>query len=258
MAGEAKDVMQDLKSYSKLPRHVAIVMDGNNRWAKARRLPSLAGHKAGVEAVRATVDGCARYGVESLTLFAFSSENWRRPETEVRGLMELFMMALNREVKKLHQNNIRLKVVGDRSRFSDKLQQKIAAAEAQTEANTGLTLNVAANYGGQWDIVQAARQLADKVKAGVLAAEQIDDQCFEDHLSLAGQPAVDLCIRTGGEQRISNFLLWHCAYAEFYFTDKYWPDFSRAELEQAFDVFASRQRRFGKTSEQVEAEAQDA
>ncbi len=258
MAGEAKDVMQDLKSYTKLPRHVAIVMDGNNRWAKARRLPSLAGHKAGVEAVRATVDGCARYGVESLTLFAFSSENWRRPETEVRGLMELFMMALNREVKKLHQNNIRLKVVGDRSRFSDKLQQKIAAAEAQTEANTGLTLNVAANYGGQWDIVQAARQLADKVKAGVLDTEQIDDQCFEDHLSLAGQPAVDLCIRTGGEQRISNFLLWHCAYAEFYFTDKYWPDFSRAELEQAFDVFASRQRRFGKTSEQVEAEAQDA
>ncbi|OMH39220.1 polyprenyl diphosphate synthase [Motiliproteus sp. MSK22-1] len=248
--------MVELKSFPKVPRHVAIVMDGNNRWAKSRRLPSLAGHKAGVDAVRATVDGCARYGVESLTLFAFSSENWRRPELEVRGLMELFMLALKREVKKLHKNNIRLKVVGDKSRFSDGLQRKIVEAEALTAANTGLTLNVAANYGGQWDIVQAAQKLAEKVRDGALQSSQITVDCFEDHMTLAGQAPVDLCIRTGGEQRISNFLLWHFAYAEFYFTPKYWPDFDCNELEAAFEVFVGRQRRFGKTSEQVESEVQ--
>ncbi len=250
--------MAELKSYPKVPRHVAIIMDGNNRWAKARRLPGLAGHKAGVDSVRSTVDGCARYGVESLTLFAFSSENWRRPEIEVRGLMELFMLALKREVKKLHQNNIRLRVIGDKTRFSSSLQRKIAEAEALTADNTGLTLNIAANYGGQWDIVEATRKLAVKVKAGELAPEAIDADCLERHLELAGQPAADLCIRTGGEQRISNFLLWHFAYAELYFTPKYWPDFDRSELENAFDAFCGRQRRFGKTSEQVEAEEQDA
>lgn len=250
--------MSELKEFAKLPRHVAIVMDGNNRWARERHLPSLAGHKAGTDAVRTVVDGCARYGVESLTLFAFSSENWRRPEQEVRGLMDLFLMALKREVKKLDQSNIRLRVIGEKARFSPMLQEKIAEAEALTANNTGLTLNIAANYGGQWDILQATRKLAEQVKAGELEPENIDGQQLEQYMSLAGQPAVDLCIRTGGEQRISNFLLWHSAYAEFYFTPKYWPDINLTELESAFAVFASRQRRFGKTSEQIEAESNNA
>ncbi|MEH6652156.1 MAG: polyprenyl diphosphate synthase [Motiliproteus sp.] len=246
--------MSDLKSFASLPRHVAIIMDGNNRWAKMRRLPSLAGHKAGVDSVRAAVDGCARYGVESLTLFAFSSENWRRPALEVAGLMELFMLALKREVKKLHSNNIRLLVIGDKSRFSNRLQKKIAEAEALTAANTGLTLNIAANYGGQWDIVNAARILAKKVSEGQLGIDAIDEMALENQLSTAGQPLPDLCIRTAGEQRISNFLLWQFAYAELYFTDAYWPEFDLAELELAFEDFSNRQRRFGKTSEQIESE----
>jgi len=250
--------MSELKSYPALPRHVAIIMDGNNRWAKERRLPSLAGHKAGVDAVRAVVDGCARYGVAALTLFAFSSENWRRPELEVRGLMELFMLALKREVKKLHQNNIRLCVIGDRSRFSASLQTKIGEAEALTAGNSGLVLNIAANYGGQWDLANAARQLACRAAAGELDPASIDSELFARHLALAGQPEVDLCIRTGGDQRISNFLLWHLAYAELYFSPLYWPDFDRAALEAAFDEYCCRQRRFGKTSEQVEAEGTDA
>ena len=246
--------MSDLKNFATLPRHVAIIMDGNNRWAKMRRLPSLAGHKAGVDSVRAAVDGCARYGVESLTLFAFSSENWRRPAIEVTGLMELFMLALKREVKKLHSNNIRLLVIGDKSRFSARLQKKIADAELLTAANTGLTLNVAANYGGQWDIVNAARILAKQVREGQLEVDAIDEVALENQLTTAGQPLPDLCIRTAGEQRISNFLLWQFAYAELYFTDAYWPEFDRAELELAFEDFSNRQRRFGKTSEQIESE----
>ncbi|WP_210397017.1 polyprenyl diphosphate synthase [Motiliproteus sediminis] len=246
------------KTYAKVPRHVAIIMDGNNRWAKERRLPSLAGHKAGVDAVRAVVDGCARHGVESLTLFAFSSENWLRPEREVRGLMELFMLALKREVKKLHQHNIRLKVIGDRGRFSESLQAKIADAEALTAGNSGMTLNIAANYGGQWDLAQAAQKLALQVAAGELDPARIDSDQLASQLELAGQPAVDLCIRTGGDRRISNFLLWQLAYAELYFTPLFWPDFDRAALEAAFDDFCCRQRRFGKTSEQVEAEESDA
>lgn len=250
--------MAELKQFAKLPRHVAIVMDGNNRWAKLRHLPSLAGHKAGADAVREVVRTCASYGVESLTLFAFSSENWRRPEREVLGLMDLFMLALKREVKKLHQHNIRLKVIGDKSRFSDTLQKLIANAEALTAENTAMTLNVAANYGGQWDILEATKALATKVAAGELTVDQIDAEALEAEMTLVGQPAVDLCIRTGGEQRISNFLLWHSAYAEFYFTDKYWPDIDRQAMEDAFEVFAGRQRRFGKTSEQVEAEANNA
>ncbi len=246
--------MSDLKSFATLPRHVAIIMDGNNRWAKLRRLPSLAGHKAGVDAVRASVDGCARYGIESLTLFAFSSENWRRPKLEVAGLMELFMLALKREVKKLHANNIRLLVIGDKSRFSSRLQQKIAEAEALTAGNTGLTLNIAANYGGQWDIVNATRALAQQVKDGQLDVDAIDEAALESQLSTAGQPLPDLCIRTAGERRISNFLLWQFAYAEFYFTDAYWPEFDRTALEAAFEDFSNRQRRFGKTCEQIESE----
>lgn len=250
--------MAELKEFAKLPRHVAIVMDGNNRWAKLRHLPSLAGHKAGADAVREVVKTCASYGVESLTLFAFSSENWKRPEKEVLGLMDLFMLALKREVKKLHQNNIKLKVIGEKSRFGETLQKLIASAEALTAENTGMTLNVAANYGGQWDILQAAQSLAEKATAGEIKPEDITAELLESQMTLVGQPAVDLCIRTGGEQRISNFLLWHSAYAEFYFTDKYWPDVDQQEMEKAFDVFSSRQRRFGKTSEQVEAEAKNA
>lgn len=250
--------MAELKQFSKLPRHVAIVMDGNNRWAKIRHLPSLAGHKAGADTVREVVKTCAQYGIESLTLFAFSSENWRRPEKEVIGLMELFMLALKREVKKLHKNNIRLKIIGEKSRFDPTLQKLINDAEALTADNTGMTLNVAANYGGQWDILQATKALAVKAVKGELDPEAITKESLEQEMSLVGQPAVDLCIRTGGEQRISNFLLWHSAYAEFYFTDKFWPDISQAEMEVAFEVFASRQRRFGKTSEQIEAEAKNA
>lgn len=246
--------MSELKQYPTIPRHVAIIMDGNNRWAKERRLPSLAGHKAGVDAVRAVVDGCARYGVESLTLFAFSSENWARPPIEVRGLMDLFMLALKREVRKLHQGNIRLRVIGERSRFSQSLQDKIAEAEALTAGNSGLVLNIAANYGGQWDLAEAARKLAFQVQAGALDPECIDAALLEQQLELAGQPPVDLCVRTGGDQRISNFLLWQLAYAELYFSSLYWPDFDRVALEAAFDEFCCRQRRFGKTSEQIEAE----
>jgi undecaprenyl diphosphate synthase len=200
------------------------------------------------------VDGCARYGVESLTLFAFSSENWRRPKLEVAGLMELFMLALKREVKKLHANDIRLLVIGDKSRFSKRLQNKITEAEALTADNTGMTLNIAANYGGQWDIVHAAQALAQRVKDGQLEVDAIDEAALEGLLSTAGQPLPDLCIRTAGEQRISNFLLWQFAYAELYFTDVYWPDFDLAELEHAFEDFSNRQRRFGKTSEQIESE----
>lgn len=246
--------MSDLKTFASLPRHVAIIMDGNNRWAKSRRLPSLAGHKAGVDSVRAVVDGCVRYGIESLTLFAFSSENWRRPPAEVAGLMELFMLALKSKVKKLHKNNIRLLVIGDKSHFSNRLQEKIAEAERLTANNTGLTLNVAANYGGHWDILQAAKTLALQVQQGRIEVDAITEELFADHLSLAGQPMPDLCIRTGGEQRISNFLLWQFAYTEFYFSADFWPDFDRAALEAAFENFSQRQRRFGKTSEQVEAE----
>ncbi len=246
--------MPDLKHFASLPRHVAIIMDGNNRWAKARRLPSLAGHKAGVDAVRAVVDGCARYGIESLTLFAFSSENWRRPPTEVAGLMELFMLALKSKVKKLHKHNIRLMVIGDKSHFSAKLQEKIIEAERLTANNTGLTVNVAANYGGRWDILQATKALALRVQQGELEADAISEALFSDALSLAGQPLPDLCIRTGGERRISNFLLWQFAYTEFYFSPDYWPDFDLIALEAAFADFSQRQRRFGKTSEQVEAE----
>ncbi|MFT6917069.1 MAG: undecaprenyl diphosphate synthase [Motiliproteus sp.] len=246
--------MSELKTYARLPQHVAIIMDGNNRWAKSRRLPSLAGHKAGVDAVRAVVDGCARYGIESLTLFAFSSENWRRPPTEVAGLMELFMLALKSEVKKLHKNDIRLLVVGDKRHFNKRLQERIADAERLTANNSGLTLNIAANYGGQWDILQAAKTLALQVQQGRLEIDGMTESLFAEQLSLAGQPLPDLCIRTGGEQRISNFLLWQFAYAELYFSSAYWPDFDCTALEAAFEDFSQRQRRFGKTSEQVEAE----
>ena len=240
---------------NKPPRHIAIIMDGNNRWAKERRLPGLAGHKAGVDCVRSVIEGCVESGVEALTLFAFSSENWKRPPLEVRGLMELFKIALDRESKKLKTNNIRLRIVGDVSGFSESLQKKIHKAEALTAECTGLQLNIAANYGGRWDIVQAAKRLAVSCQNGTLDPENITEELFGEEVSLSSLPEPDLCIRTGGEQRVSNFLIWQFAYAEFFFTNAYWPDFDKEQLLLAIDDYTTRQRRFGKTSEQVEAEA---
>lgn len=234
------------------PRHVAIIMDGNGRWAKQRHLPRIAGHQAGIEAVRGIVRGCAAKGIDTLTLFAFSSENWRRPEQEVSMLMDLFLKALQREVRRLHERNVRLRIIGERRAFSKKLQERIEQAEALTRDNSGLNLVIAANYGGRWDIVEAARQLAKRVVAGELTADAISPELFASYLSLADLPEPDLFIRTGGEQRISNFLLWQLAYTELYFTDTLWPDFDAAAFDAALGSFARRQRRLGHTGEQVE------
>ena len=238
-----------------IPRHVAIIMDGNNRWARKRLLPGVAGHKAGVDAVRAVIEVCAEAGVEVLTLFAFSSENWQRPADEVGALMELFLGALRREARRLKQNGIRLRIIGDRSRFHPELQAAMAEAEAQTDGEHRFVLQVAANYGGQWDIVQAAQQLAEQVRGGQLEPQQISAELLQAHLATGQLPLPDLCIRTGGEHRISNFLLWQLAYSELYFSDLYWPDFKHEAMRKALADFSKRQRRFGKTSEQVEAEA---
>ena len=236
-----------------LPQHVAIIMDGNGRWAQQRGKMRVFGHKAGVNAVRDTVSVASRLGLSALTLFAFSSENWRRPESEVSALMELFIHVLGGEVKKLHKSNIRLRITGERSRFSSRLQDKVAAAEALTANNTGLILNVAANYGGRWDITQAAVALASEVQAGHLAPDQIDEDALARHLSTHGLPDVDLLIRTGGDLRISNFVLWQAAYAELYFTPVLWPDFDAVVFSEAIASFASRERRFGCTGEQIRA-----
>ncbi|AJQ94677.1 isoprenyl transferase [Gynuella sunshinyii] len=241
-----------MSEYHNLPKHIAIIMDGNNRWAKSRLLGGIAGHKAGKDAVRTVVEECARLGVKVLTLFAFSSENWRRPKDEVTALMELFLLALKKEVRRLHKNNIRLVVIGDKSGFNERIQHQIREAESLTCRNTAMTLAVAANYGGQWDIAQAAKKLACKVREGTLEPEDISAELISQEVCLAEFPAPDLCIRTAGEQRISNFLLWQFAYTEFYFTDVYWPDFGRAELHQALTSYASRIRRFGRTDDQVE------
>ncbi len=238
--------------HGNIPRHIAIIMDGNGRWGKKRLLPRIAGHRAGVDSVRSVVQRCGELGVNALTLFAFSSENWRRPEQEVSLLMELFITALQRETKKLSKNNVKLRVIGDRSRFSEKLQGEIQKAEDLTANNTGLVLSVAANYGGRWDIVEAARQIADKVKRGELASSDITEELMSQHICMADLPEPDLFIRTGGEQRISNFLMWQLAYSELYFTDVLWPDFKKEELDRAIESFASRQRRFGRTGDQVE------
>lgn len=235
-----------------IPRHVAIIMDGNGRWAEKRNQPRIMGHRAGVEAVRGVVEGCAKGGVEVLTLFAFSSENWRRPKQEVGLLMELFMTALGREVKRLHKNNVRLRVVGDIKGFNKALQKRIAEAQVLTQNNTGLTVVVAANYGGRWDITQAAKSLATQVQAGQLSVDDITPERMADGMCLADLPEPDLFIRTGGESRISNFLLWQLAYTEFYFSDILWPDFNIDALNDAIASFATRQRRFGRTGQQVE------
>lgn len=241
-------------THPRIPRHIAIIMDGNGRWAKKKLLPRYAGHKAGVETVRRVLNLCVQQGVEVLTLFAFSSENWRRPKKEVSLLMDLFMTALQREVNKLHENNVCLRIIGAREAFSDKLQELIEEAEKLTDHNDGLTLIIAANYGGHWDIVEAAKSLAKKVEQGILKSQEIDESLFTDQLCLANLPKPDLFIRTGGEKRVSNFLLWQLAYTEMYFTDTLWPDFDKTTFMDALNSFAARQRRFGRTGEQVEEE----
>ncbi|WP_110675170.1 polyprenyl diphosphate synthase [Salinicola sp. RZ23] len=244
---------RDALATSSVPRHVAIIMDGNNRWARARGLSSAQGHRAGVESLRSVIRRAAELGIGTLTLFAFSSENWRRPSAEVSALMELFMLVLKREVKKLDDNGIRLSIIGDRRRFSSSLQKQMARAEAQTRDNPGLHLVVAANYGGRWDIAEASRRLARRVADGELAPEEIDETLLDSEICLAGEPAVDLCIRTSGEQRISNFLLWQLAYAELVFSPQLWPDFDAAAFDAALGDFRQRQRRFGMSQQQVEA-----
>lgn len=235
------------------PRHIAIIMDGNGRWARRRLLPRQAGHRAGLSAARRVIESCMQHGIGALTLFAFSSENWQRPPPEVGSLMGLFMNALESEVAELHKNRVRIRFIGARAQFSTALQQGMHKAEQLTADNTGLRLNVAAGYGGRWELLQAARQLASEVLAGRLRPEELDEPLLANALSLAGSPDPDLFIRTGGEQRISNFLLWQLAYTELYFTDTLWPDFDAAALQQALNWYTQRQRRFGRTPEQLES-----
>ena len=241
-----------------VPRHVAIIMDGNGRWAKQRLLPRVAGHRKGVETVRTVIRAVIERRIEYLTLFAFSSENWRRPPEEVSILMELFLRALEQEVAKLHENGIRFKVVGDLTRFSNRIRELIAAGEALTGANTRLTLTIAANYGGRWDIAQAARKFYTKHREALEPDKAIDPEALAPYLAMAYAPEPDLFIRTGGEQRISNFLLWQLAYTELYFTGLLWPDFDARALDDAIASYRSRERRFGRISEQlVESQAVD-
>ena len=232
--------------------HICIIMDGNGRWARKRLMPRSFGHRKGVEATRRCVEFFATVGVKYLTLFAFSSENWNRPEDEVSNLMELFMRSLQRYTDELHDQGLRIRFIGNRDQFSDKLRQQIERSEVKTENNMGMTVNIAANYGGHWDIVNAARQLATRVQEGDINIADIDAQQVANELVLGDVPNPDLFIRTGGEQRISNFLLWQLAYTEFYFCECLWPDFDEREMQLAMDEFQRRQRRFGKTGEQVE------
>jgi undecaprenyl diphosphate synthase len=241
-----------------IPRHIAIIMDGNGRWAKQQNKPRFMGHKAGVDSVEAIVKHCAELGVEVLSLFAFSSENWRRPSKEVSLLMDLFAIALKKQVKRLHSNDIRLRIIGDVSRFSNSLQKLIVEAQTLTENNTKLTINIAANYGGRWDINQAVTKIAEKVKTGEIDPAEISESMISSFLTTSDLPEPDLFIRTGGEERVSNFLLWQLAYTEMYFTPVLWPDFQQAELDKAIDSFNNRERRFGRTSEQVQERKQDA
>ncbi|WP_373762139.1 isoprenyl transferase [Neisseria dentiae] len=241
---------QTILAHTRIPRHIAVIMDGNGRWAKKRFLPRVMGHKRGLDALENMVKRCAELGVQYLTVFAFSTENWRRPEEEVSFLMGLFLQALQKQVQRLHENNMRVKVIGNRSRFSEPIQQGIAAAEALTAGNTGLTVTVAADYGGRWDILQAVNRLIEE------GAAEVTEEALAKHLMLSEAPEPDLFIRTGGETRISNFLLWQMAYAELYFADTLWPDFDDAALDAAIRSFQTRERRFGRTSEQLPAEQQ--
>ena len=242
---------QEIPGHGAVPRHVAIIMDGNGRWAKGRRLPRIAGHRRGVEAVRETVRACVERGVEYLTLFAFSSENWRRPADEVALLMQLFQVALSNEVDKLHRNGVRLKVVGDTERFDPAIRRLIEQGERLTADNRRLTLTIAANYGGRWDILQALSRLMAQRPAA--ADAPLDESALAPYLAMSYAPEPDLFIRTAGEQRISNFLLWQLAYSELYFTDTLWPDFDAAALDAAFASYRQRERRFGRTGEQAAA-----
>jgi len=237
----------------RIPRHIAIVMDGNGRWAERRRRPRSFGHREGQKAVRAAVEFCRRRGVEALTLFAFSSENWNRPESEVGALMQLFLRALDREVDELHENEVRIAFVGDLSAFSAELRERMLRAMAKTAENRALALNVAVNYGGRWDIADAARRAALEVEAGRLRAEDISEKTLAPFFRLADLPPVDLFIRTGGEMRISNFLLWQVAYAELWFTDALWPDVDAKVLDAALAEYARRERRYGLISSQIKA-----
>lgn len=241
----------DEPGHATVPQHVAIIMDGNGRWAEQRGRPRHAGHRSGINSVRSTIEVCIEHGVKVLTLFAFSSENWRRPPHEVKLLMELFMTALQREFKRMQSNDIRLRVLGDISALPEQLQNRIHSTEEKTRENDRLVLQVAANYGGRWEIVQAARRLADEVRAGRLEPDQIDEALFSRYTTTGDMPEPDLFIRTGGEHRISNFLLWHCAYTELYFTPVYWPDFDAGQMRAALDEYMKRQRRFGRTAAQL-------
>ena len=251
---EQRNVDQNMaEETSGLPRHIAIIMDGNGRWAQQRSLPRTAGHQAGVKSIRAAVEQCAIKKIGALTLFAFSSENWRRPRQEIDVLMGLFVSTLEHETDSLNENGIRLRFIGDKSAFSAKLQKKISEAEKLTRNNTVLNLSIAANYGGRWDIIQAVRKLAINVERGVVSSSEITSEALESHLSFCDLPEPDLFIRTGGECRISNFLLWQLAYTELYFTPTLWPDFDKNEFEIALEDYVGRQRRFGFTGEQIES-----
>lgn len=235
-----------------MPRHIAIIMDGNGRWARSRMLPRTVGHREGVKSVKRVVRACLDKGVRALTLFAFSSENWRRPTDEVSLIMDLFVHTLKKDVTSLERNGVRLRFIGDREALPDKLRTLIEDSEAQTRANTHLDLVIAANYGGQWDITRAVKTLAGRVQSGELQAEDITSDLLADELSISDLPLPDLFIRTGGEQRISNFLLWQLAYTELYFTEVLWPAFDERQLDEALYWYANRQRRFGRTGDQVE------
>ncbi len=240
-----------------IPRHVAIIMDGNGRWAARHGEPRHHGHRAGADSVRAAVETTARAGVEALTLFAFSSENWQRPATEVSMLMELFMRVLDRETERLHENGIRLRIIGDRTRLAPRLQARCEAAEALTANNTRMSLNIAASYGGRWDIAMAARRLAQAVANGERSAESIDEAALAETICLGDLPEPDLFVRTGGEQRISNFLLWQLAYTELYFTPVLWPDFNADQMQEALDWFSTRERRFGTVADNIAVDGLD-
>lgn len=244
--------LAELVKNGQQPRHIAIIMDGNGRWAKGRGLPRFAGHKAGLDTVKKVVSECVRLKIDTLTLFAFSSENWKRPEKEVGLLMELFLTALKQEVKKLSRNNVKLKIIGGLDAFAPKLRRSIADAEALTAKNDGLNLVIAANYGGRWDIAQAAKKVAEDVNAGRMSIDDFNEGALEKYLCLNEFPEPDLFIRTADEKRISNFLLWQLAYTELYFTEVMWPDFDETEFQKALVSFAQRQRRFGRTGEQIE------
>lgn len=234
------------------PQHIVVVMDGNGRWAKKRLLPRTAGHHAGVKSTRKVVEECVKEQIQALTIFAFSSENWKRPEQEVSSLMELFVSTLQTEVESLHKQNVRVRFIGECSAFSEKLQQKINAAKELTINNTGLQLNIAVNYGGRWDVAEACKTIATKIQSGELQLDDINAELVNEYISLRELPEPDLFIRTGGEKRISNFLIWQLAYTELYFTDVLWPDFKSEDFADALNWYAARQRRFGQTGEQID------